>query len=61
MSDPSNRETPNDVKTITAALSAPFDAREVKFKPQSVKGNRARALAYVDVRVIQDRLDDVLG
>jgi hypothetical protein len=33
----------------------------VKFKPQSVKGNRALALAYIDCRVIQDRLDDVLG
>ncbi|OWK47484.1 putative DNA-binding protein Erf [Fimbriiglobus ruber] len=49
------------VKTLTAALAAPFDAREVKFKPQMVKGNRALALAYVDCRVIQDRLDEVLG
>jgi hypothetical protein len=47
--------------SITEALSAPFELREVKFKPQSVKGNRALALAYVDVRVIQDRLDQVLG
>jgi hypothetical protein len=46
---------------LTTALSAPFDVREVKFKPQSVKGNRALALAYIDCRVIQDRLDDVLG
>ena len=46
---------------ITADLSAPFDVKEVKFKPQSVKGNRALALAYIDCRVIQDRLDDVLG
>jgi hypothetical protein len=45
----------------TAALSAPFELKEVKFKPQSVKGNRALALAYIDCRVIQDRLDDVLG
>src|SRR3954467_10814724 len=50
-----------DVKTLTQALSAPFDATEVKFKPQVVQGNRALALAYVDARVIQDRLDDVLG
>jgi hypothetical protein len=47
--------------SITGALSAPFDVKEVKFKPQSVKGNRALALAYIDCRVIQDRLDDVLG
>jgi hypothetical protein len=48
-------------RTITDALSSPFDLKEVKFKPQSVKGNRALALAYVDARVIEDRLDDVLG
>src|SRR3954453_7012082 len=50
-----------DIKTVTQALSAPFDLKEVKFKPQVVQGNRALALAYVDARVIQDRLDDVLG
>src|SRR4051812_24392430 len=50
-----------DVKAITRALSAPFDDTEVKFKPQAVKGNRALALAYVDVRAIMDRLDNVLG
>ena len=48
-------------KPDTAALSAPFQPGEVKFKPQSVKGNRALALAYIDCRVIQDRLDAVLG
>ncbi len=50
-----------DVEAIAQALSAPFDAGEVKFKPAVVSGNRALALAYVDARVIQDRLDDVLG
>lgn len=45
----------------TTALTAPFQTNEVKFKPQSVKGNRALALAYIDCRVIQDRLDGVLG
>jgi hypothetical protein len=50
-----------DVEALTQALSAPFDPREVKFKPAVVTGNRALALAYVDARVIQDRLDDVLG
>lgn len=53
--------TPADVETVTLALSAAFDPREVKFKPAVVTGNRALALAYVDARVIQDRLDDVLG
>src|SRR5438270_5425350 len=49
------------VEALTRALAAPFELHEVKFKPQVVKGNRAMALAYVDARVIQDRLDDVLG
>jgi hypothetical protein len=46
---------------INEALAAPFSETEVKFKPQVVKNNRAMALAYVDVRAIMDRLDDVLG
>src|SRR5262245_19673465 len=50
-----------DVKAIARALAAPFDGSEVKFKPQTVKANRALALAYVDVRAIMDRLDNVLG
>jgi hypothetical protein len=49
------------VAALTEALAAPFDPREVRFKPAVVSGNRAMALAYVDARVIQDRLDDVLG
>jgi hypothetical protein len=55
------RSQPTDVSAITKALAAPFDLTEVKFKPQVVKNNRAMALAYVDARAIQDRLDDVLG
>src|SRR5438552_7800639 len=51
----------SDMKTLTLALSAPFHSKEVKFKPQVVQGHRALALAYVDARVIQDRLDEVLG
>jgi hypothetical protein len=49
------------VAALTEALAAPFDPREVRFKPAVVSGNRAMALAYVDARVIQDRLDEVLG
>ncbi|HEY8505096.1 MAG TPA: Rad52/Rad22 family DNA repair protein [Gemmataceae bacterium] len=56
-----DRPGEKSVKEITRALAAPFDHREVKFKPQLVKGNRAIAVAYVDARVIQDRLDEVLG
>ena len=54
-------DSPVRVDDLTQALSTPFDPKEVKFKPAVVSGNRALALAYVDARVIQDRLDDVLG
>src|SRR5262245_15763730 len=50
-----------DVNAIAQALATPFDPAEVKFKPQTVSGNRALAVPFVDARVIQDRLDDVLG
>ena len=33
----------------------------MKFKPQHVTGNRALVVPFVDARVIQDRLDEVLG
>jgi hypothetical protein len=49
------------VKALTRALAEPFDPSEVKWKPQTVSGNRALAVAFVDARVIQDRLDEVLG
>ncbi|WP_439620306.1 Rad52/Rad22 family DNA repair protein [Gemmata sp.] len=49
------------LQAIAAALSEPFEPKEVKFKPQMVKNNRALAMGYIDARLIQDRLDDVLG
>ncbi len=49
------------VVALTAALTAPFEPREVKFKPQMVKNNRCLAMAYIDARLVQERLDDVLG
>ncbi len=58
---PEAKSVHQDVKAVTRALSAPFDPSEVRFKPAVVSGNRALALAYVDARVIQDRLDEVLG
>src|SRR6266849_6065518 len=60
----SNREKPvvhPEVASLTEALAEPFDPAEVRFKPAVVSGNRALALAYVDARVVQNRLDDVLG
>ncbi len=46
---------------IASRLAEPFEPSEVKFKPAVVSGNRALALCYVDARVIQDRLDEVMG
>jgi hypothetical protein len=51
----------NDRDRLAELLAAPFDPAEVRFKPQSVSGNRALAIAYVDARVVMQRLDDVLG
>ena len=50
-----------DARQIAAALAAPFESNEVKFKPAVVKGNRCLAMAYIDARVVQDRLDEVMG
>ena len=49
------------VQALTSALAAPFEPKDVKFKPQMVKNNRCLAMAYIDARLIQDRLDEVLG
>lgn len=46
---------------IATELAEFFDPREVKFKPQSVKGNRALAICYIDARLVMDRLDEVVG
>lgn len=49
-----------EVAVIQAAFLKPFDLGLVKFKPQSVKNNRALALAYIDSRLVMDRLDEVV-
>ncbi len=51
----------DDNRAITDALTAYFDPRDVKAKPQAVKNNRAMATFYVDARAVMDRLDDVVG
>ena len=56
-----NTNQPEGAEALTQALAEPFDPSEVRFKPAVVSGNRAMAIAYVDARVIQDRLDEVLG
>jgi len=42
------------------SLAAPFPPDDVGWKPQSVKGNRALAIAYIDARNVMDRLDEVV-
>jgi hypothetical protein len=53
--------TVTDTRSIAAALAAPFEASEIKWKPKALTGSRAMALAYVDARTVIERLDDVLG
>jgi hypothetical protein len=48
-------------KEMHSALIAPFEAYYVQWKPQTVKGNQALAVAYVDARTTMDRLDAVFG
>jgi hypothetical protein len=50
-----------DTKAIKDALAEFFGPEEVRFKPQTLSGNRALAVAFVDARAVMDRLDKVLG
>lgn len=47
--------------TIAQRLAEPFDPEEVRFRAGKVSGNRALALAYIDARLVMDRLDEVVG
>lgn len=47
--------------SVMDQLAAPFCESVIRFKPAAFAGRRALALPYVDVRVIEDRLDGVLG
>jgi hypothetical protein len=46
---------------IAERLAEPFEPGEIKWKPQAVKGERALAIAYIDARLVMDRLDEVFG
>lgn len=50
-------------RTIAQALAKPFSIRELSWRVGSVAKNtgRGQALPYIDARMVQDRLDDVLG
>jgi hypothetical protein len=43
------------------ALAEPFPAGDVGYKPQTVKGERALVVWYIDARNVMDRLDAVFG
>jgi hypothetical protein len=50
-----------DLKQLSLALTAPFPADAIHWKPLSIKGNRALAAAYLDARAVMQRLDSVFG
>lgn len=43
------------------ALSAPFPPERISWRAQTVSNGKALALAYIDARDVQDRLDEVCG
>ncbi|VTS05253.1 Rad52/Rad22 family DNA repair protein [Tuwongella immobilis] len=45
---------------IMDALAKPFDPSEIKWKPKTIRGDKALMLPYVDARVVMDRLDEVM-
>ena len=50
-----------DAAEIRRRLADPFPPGVVGWKAQTVKNNRALAVAYIDARDVMDRLDDVFG
>jgi hypothetical protein len=50
-----------DLQQIMDELRKPFDPSHVTWKPGPVKGDRALALAYADLRAYMNRLDEVCG
>lgn len=54
---------PIDWKDISDRLRAPFNPAEVDFRVQGSAGQsgKAQAVAYIDARTVQDRLDEVVG
>jgi hypothetical protein len=50
-----------DPDILALALSQPFAPEKLGWKPQSVSGSRALAIAYIDARDVMDRLDAAVG
>lgn len=59
-----NQITSDQWQEIARKLQAPFAREDVEFRVQgrvSEQSGRAQVVAYVDARVVQDRLDAVVG
>jgi hypothetical protein len=54
---------PTTLREASSALTAPFAIEHVEVKPGATNGDKSQALAlaYVDLRAYQDRLDAVVG
>lgn len=50
-----------EVLRVLKGFTREFPESEIKLKPAMVKGNRCLALAYIDARLVMDRLDEVVG
>lgn len=59
MSDESKKGL--DLHQVLEELRKPFHPSQVTWKPGAVKGERALALAYADLRAYMNRLDEVCG
>lgn len=51
----------SDLQQVLEVLRKPFHPSLVTWKPGAVKGERALALAYADLRAYMNRLDEVCG
>src|SRR3954470_11401670 len=50
-----------DLQQVLDDLRKPFNPSHVTWRPGAVKGDRALALAYADLRAYMNRLDEVCG
>lgn len=50
-----------DLKEIEAKLKAPFRPDEIEFRVTATSNGRGLAVAYVQNRAVQNRLDEVMG
>lgn len=50
-----------ELNEVLDALRRPFHPSNISWKPGAVKGDRALALAYADLRAYMNRLDEVCG